>query len=49
METIIEYRAYVLAKQTYDHAQSVKDLPDTPLIQLAKEFDFERASGPARG
>lgn len=37
-------RAYVKAKHLYETARSAADLPASPLILLAKTFDFELAA-----
>jgi hypothetical protein len=44
LETIIEMRAYVRAKQIYETARSAADLPASPLIELVRTFDFELAA-----
>lgn len=43
LESILEMREYVKAKRLYENARSAADLPDSPLIALARTFDFDLA------
>ena len=46
LEEIVEMRAYARAKSLYDGATTVaaqRALPPSPLIDLAREFDFKAA------
>jgi hypothetical protein len=41
LETILEMREYVRVKRIYDSAPSAAALPDSPLLELVRAFDFE--------
>jgi hypothetical protein len=44
LETILEMREYVRVKRIYDSAPSAAALPDSPLLDLVRTFDFEDAA-----
>lgn len=43
VEAVIEARRYMQAKQTYDHARTRADLPQTPMIARVRAVDFALA------
>jgi hypothetical protein len=43
LESILEVRAFIAAKQVYDRAENKNQIPDEPLVQLVKAFDFAEA------
>lgn len=48
-QELLETRAYVRAKQMVDTAKKKSDLPQTPLIALIQEIEFDLVAEDRRG
>jgi hypothetical protein len=52
LETIVEFRAFAAAKQAYeaaDTAEKVRALPNDPMIDRVREFEFEDVAAQRNG
>ena len=43
LETVIEMRAFVAAKQVVDQARKREDIPQTPMTDLVQAIEFDLA------